>query len=66
MTTKIQQIGLALFTAGFSLAAGAATEADVEAAFNPYKNGFPSFPGLAAGTVVNLSLIHICRCRRHG
>ncbi|WP_353092029.1 DUF1329 domain-containing protein [Methylibium sp.] len=53
MTTKIQQIGLALFTAGFTLAAGAATEADVEAAFNPYKNGFPSFPGLAAGTVVN-------------
>ena len=53
MTTKIQQIGLALFTAGFALAAGAATEADVEASFNPYKNGFPSFPGMAPGLVIN-------------
>jgi Protein of unknown function (DUF1329) len=36
--------------AGF---AHAATEADVEASFNPYKNGFPSFAGLTPGTVIN-------------
>jgi Protein of unknown function (DUF1329) len=36
--------------AGF---AHAATEADVEASFNPYKNGFPSFPSLTPGAVVN-------------
>lgn len=33
--------------------ASAATEADVENTFNPYKNGFPSFAGLNLGTVVN-------------
>lgn len=31
----------------------AATDADAEATFNPYKNGFPSFPGLNPGTVVS-------------
>jgi Protein of unknown function (DUF1329) len=46
----IKALALAVSILG---AAHAATEADVEASFNPYKNGFPSFPGLAAGTVVN-------------
>lgn len=31
----------------------AATEADVENSFNPYKAGMPSFPGLSAGSVIN-------------
>lgn len=33
--------------------AQAATEADVETSFNPYKAGMPSFPGLTAGTVIS-------------
>jgi Protein of unknown function (DUF1329) len=44
----------AMMLAGaFTGLAHAATEADVETSFNPYKNGFPSFPGLAVGTTVN-------------
>ncbi len=31
----------------------AATEAEIENSFRPYKDGFPSFPGLTAGTVIN-------------
>ncbi|OYT98879.1 MAG: outer membrane lipoprotein-sorting protein [Burkholderiales bacterium PBB1] len=31
----------------------AATEADVDASFRPYKSGVPSFPGLTPGTVVS-------------
>ncbi len=39
---------------GLMLAAGSAAAAtDIDAAFNPYKAGVPSFPGLSAGTVVN-------------
>ena len=38
---------------GLSLAAHAATEADLAASFNPYQAGFPSFPGLTPGTVIN-------------
>ncbi len=49
----IKQLSLALMTAGLASAAFAATEADVEASFNPYKNGMPSVAGLAAGTVIN-------------
>lgn len=41
---------LALFAVG---AAQAATEADVENTFNPYKGGFPKAAGLNAGTVIN-------------
>jgi len=33
--------------------AQAATEADVEHSFNPYKDGFPSFPGLSTGMTIN-------------
>lgn len=50
-----------LFTAislvtGFALFGGwaqAATEADVESTFTPYKKGFPSFPGLTPGMTIN-------------
>jgi hypothetical protein len=44
---------LPLVAAGFVGSAFAATEADVESTFNPYKSGMPAFPGLAAGTVIN-------------
>jgi hypothetical protein len=33
--------------------AQAATEADLEHSFNPYKDGFPTFPGLTAGMTIN-------------
>ncbi|MFV0665432.1 DUF1329 domain-containing protein [Denitromonas sp.] len=49
----IKQLSLALMTAGLVTTAYAATEADVEASFNPYKNGMPSVPGLAVGTIIN-------------
>lgn len=49
----IKQLSLALITAGLLNTAFAATEADVEASFNPYKNGMPSVPGLAVGAVIN-------------
>lgn len=42
---------LALF-AGLSTAAHAATEADLEKSFFPYKNGVPTFPGLTPGLVI--------------
>lgn len=38
---------------GLSLGAHAATEAELKASFDPYQNGFPSHPGLSAGTVIN-------------
>ena len=44
---------LPLVAAGFAGTAHALTDADVDLAFNPYKSGFPSFPGLAAGTVIS-------------
>lgn len=53
MKTQLSRIGLALLAAACSGLAVAATEADVEASFNPYKGGFPSFPGLAVGTLIN-------------
>ena len=36
-------------------AAQAATDADVERSFNPYKDGFPTFPGLSAGMTIDKS-----------
>ncbi|TVT48173.1 MAG: DUF1329 domain-containing protein [Denitromonas halophila] len=48
----IKQLSLALMMAGLVTTAFAATEADVEASFNPYKNGVPSVAGLAAGAVI--------------
>jgi len=44
---------LTLLLAGVTGAALAATEADVENSFNPYKNGVPSFPGLTPGLTIN-------------
>ena len=55
MKTKTITLATSLALASASLAtpASAATEADVEATFFPYKNGFPSIPALTAGTVIN-------------
>lgn len=44
---------LPMLIAGFVGGAYAATEADVEGSFNPYKAGMPSIPGLSAGIVIN-------------
>lgn len=44
---------LPLLAAGLVGISQAATEADVDNSFNPYKNGLPSFPGLAAGAIIN-------------
>jgi hypothetical protein len=44
---------LPLLAAGMVGVAQAATEADVDNSFNPYKSGMPSVPGLAVGTVIN-------------
>lgn len=46
---------LPFLAAGLVGSALAATEADVDNSFNPYKAGFPSFPGLTPGTVINKS-----------
>lgn len=43
---------LALSLAAWS-GAQAATEADVDHSFSPYKSGVPSFPGLTPGVVIN-------------
>ena len=42
-----------LLAAGLSGPGFAATEADVENSFNPYKNGFPTVPGVTPGTMIN-------------
>jgi hypothetical protein len=44
---------MAAAIAAFGSAAMAASEADVEKTFNPYKAGMPSHAGIAAGTVIN-------------
>jgi len=47
---------LALLAGAAALAAAgalAATDADVEATFFPYKSGFPTFPGLQAGMTID-------------
>ncbi|CAM3915701.1 DUF1329 domain-containing protein [Roseateles saccharophilus] len=49
----MKQLTLLLAATGLAAVASAATEADVDASFNPYKNGMPSFPGLHVGTVIN-------------
>ncbi|MBR0565639.1 DUF1329 domain-containing protein [Azoarcus sp. L1K30] len=48
----IRKLTLALALAGTFGFAHAATEADVDASFNPYKIGFPSAPGLTPGMVL--------------
>ena len=52
---KIKQLTLALSALFISSTALAATEADVEATFFPYKNGTPKFPGLNPGMTINKS-----------
>ncbi len=42
-----------LAAASLTSVAFAATEADVDNSFNPYKAGMPSFPGLSAGMTIN-------------
>lgn len=49
---KMRTLAAAAMLAG-AAAAHAATEADVEKSFNPYKDGFPSFPGLSAGMTID-------------
>lgn len=44
---------LPLLAAGVLGTAHAATEADLEKSFFPYKSGVPSFPGLSTGTTIN-------------
>lgn len=51
--TIIARALLGLAGAAFAATAFAATEADMDASFNPYKKGFPSYPGLTPGTVIN-------------
>jgi hypothetical protein len=46
-------IAAGLLAAGLCTQAFAASEADVENAFEPYKKGFPTFPGLSAGMTIN-------------
>lgn len=50
MTTKIHKTLIALLAAGL---AGSLQAQTSDATFFPYRNGFPSFPGLTAGTVIN-------------
>lgn len=44
---------IAMALAAFVAGAQAATEADVQRSFNPYKDGVPSFRGLSDGVTVN-------------
>ncbi|MCX7175370.1 MAG: DUF1329 domain-containing protein [Proteobacteria bacterium] len=50
---KLKTITLAISLAILAGPALAATEADVEMTFNPYKAGMPSYPGLTAGMTIN-------------
>ena len=53
MKTKFSAVLMALLAVGAVNSASAATEADLERSFFPYKNGVPTFPGLTEGTVVS-------------
>ena len=50
---KTKTIALAVALATLATASLAATEADVETTFSPYKKGAPTFPGLAPGMTIN-------------
>ena len=50
---KLKTLALAVGLASLAGAAGAATEADVDNTFFPYKKGVPSFPGLTPGMTIN-------------
>jgi hypothetical protein len=49
---KLKTIALSLALA-ITSSAFAATDADIESTFSPYKKGFPSFPGLTPGMTIN-------------
>ena len=51
----VKTIMAAALTTALWASAFAATEADVEASFYPYKNGVPSFSGLQAGMTIDQS-----------
>ena len=53
MKTKFSALFVALLTAGAVGMATAATEADLERSFFPYKSGVPTFPGLTEGTIIS-------------
>lgn len=46
-------LAASLLAAGLCTPAFAASDADVDNAFEPYKKGFPTFPGLSVGTVIS-------------
>ena len=50
---KLMNAVLPCLALGLAGAAHAATEADVENSFNPYKSGMPSFAGLNPGVTIN-------------
>jgi hypothetical protein len=50
---KLPSLTALALVASLVAPAHAATEADVEKSFFPYKNGVPTFPGLSAGAVIN-------------
>lgn len=50
---KLKTITLAVSLAVLAGSSFAATEADIENTFTPYKKGMPSFPGLAPGMTIN-------------
>jgi hypothetical protein len=52
MKTKFSALVVALIAVGAASMATAATEADLEKSFFPYKSGVPTFPGLNEGTVI--------------
>lgn len=53
MSKSILLTALLSVVAGASPAQAAVTAADVDKSFNPYQGGFPSFPGVKAGLVIN-------------
>jgi len=50
---KLKNIALAVSLTILGGSSIAATEADVEMTFNPYKAGFPTYPGLTPGMTIN-------------
>ena len=52
---KLRTLAISIAAVGILGTAQAATEADLQNSFNPYKSGVPSVPGLQPGTVVNKS-----------
>lgn len=53
MSKNTLLMALLTIVAGASQVQAAVTEADVDKSFNPYQAGFPSFPGLKPGLVIN-------------